>query len=129
MPIHRLRRPALLLAILAAFTIAGCDSEDDDSGGGDDAPTASFTASPTSVGVGDNHQTVVTLDASDSSDPDGDPLTFAWIAPSGRFVEGTSSSSEIAKVTFPGTAPYQVRLTVTDPDGNSDTATFTVGLN
>jgi len=129
MPIRRLRCPALLLAGLLAFTIAGCDSEDDDAGGGDDAPTASFTASPTSVAAGDNHQTVVTLDGSASSDPDGDPLTFAWIAPSGKFVEGTSSSSEIAKVTFPGIAPYEVRLTVTDPDGNSDTTTFTVGLN
>ncbi len=122
-------RPTLVLAGLLALTIAGCDSEDDDSGGDDNAPTASFTASPTSVPAGDNHQTVVTLDASASSDPDGDPLNFSWVAPSGTYVEGTSSSSEIAKVTFPGIAPYEVRLTVTDPDGNSDTATFTVGLN
>jgi len=126
--IHRFRRSSLVLAGLLAFTIAGCDSEDDDPGGDGD-PTASFTASPTSVPAGDNNQTVVTLDGSNSSDPDGDVLSFAWVAPSGTYVEGTSSSSEIAKVTFPGAAPYEVRLTVTDPDGNSDTATFTVGLN
>ena len=127
--IHRLRRPSLVLAGLLAFTIAGCDDDDGLTDDGDGEPSASFTASPANVPAGDNNQTVVTLDASDSSDPEGDQLTFSWVAPSGTYVEGTSSSSEIAKVTFPGAAPYEVRLTVTDPDGNSDSTTVTVGLN
>lgn len=111
--------------LLAAAGMIGCDSDES----GDGAPTASFTASPTSVPAGDNHETVVTLDGSASSDPDGDVLSYAWVAPMGRYVGGTSASSEIAQVTFPGSAPYDVTLTVTDPDGNSDTASVTVGLN
>ncbi|MFV1980895.1 MAG: PKD domain-containing protein [Rhodothermia bacterium] len=119
----------MVLAGFLAFTIAGCGDDGGLTDNGEGDPTASFTASPTSVAAGDNNQTVVTLDASNSSDPDGDALSFAWVAPSATFVEGTSASSEIAKVTYPGIAPYPVRLTVTDPDGNSDSATFTVGLN
>lgn len=112
--------------VVLALTVTGCDSEDE---GGGAAPTASFTASPNSVPAGDGNQTVVTLDASASSDPDGDPLSYSWTVPNGTFVEGTSASSEIAKVTFPGIAPYDVTLTVTDPDGNSDSTTVTVGLS
>ena len=115
----------IALSLFAAVGLVGCDSDDP----ADGAPTASFTASPTSVPAGDNHQTVVTLDGSASSDPDGDALSFSWNVPSGTFVGGTSSSSEIAQVTFPGTGSYNVTLTVTDPDGNSDSASFTVGLN
>jgi len=113
------------IILLATTGLAGCDSDES----GEGAPTASFTASPTSVAAGDNHQTVVTLDASASSDPEGDILSYSWNVPSGTFVGGTSSSNEIAQVTFPGLAPYEITLTVTDPVGNSDSTSFTVGLN
>ena len=69
------------------------------------------------------------LDGSASSDPDGGDLSYSWIVPNGTFVDGTSSSSAVAAVTFPGTAPYRVTLTVTDLAGNRDTTSFTVGLN
>jgi hypothetical protein len=113
------------IALLAATVIVGCDSDES----GEGAPTASFSASPSSVPAGDNHQTIVTLDGSASSDPEGDVLSYSWNVPSGTFVGGTSSSSEIAQVTFPGAAPYTVTLTVTDPDGNDDSTSVTVGLN
>ena len=115
--------------LAAAVGLAGCDSNDGGNGGGDGVPTASFTASPTSVRAGDGNRTVVTLDGSASFDPDGGPLSFSWTVPNGTFVDGTSASSEIAEVTFPGTAPYRVTLIVTDADGNSDSFSFTVGLN
>ncbi len=93
------------------------------------APTALFTASPEFVAANDMNQTVVTLDGSASTDPDGDALTFSWTAPSGTFVENTSATSQVAKVTFPGTAPYDVRLIVSDGRGGADTTNFLVTLN
>jgi len=99
------------------------------SGPANEAPTAVIAASPTSVPSGDNNQTVVTLDGSGSSDPEGDPLTFSWVVESGTFVNGTNASSEIAQVTFPGSAPYGVSLTVSDGNGNQDTAQTTIGVS
>lgn len=93
------------------------------------APTASFTASPTSVPAGDGNSTVVTLNGSASSDPDGDSLTFSWTVPSGTFVGGTGPDSEIAQVTFPGAAPYTVTLIVDDGNGRTDSTSFTIQLN
>lgn len=92
-------------------------------------PVAVIAADPTEVPEGDNHETVVTLDGSGSSDPDGDPLTFEWTAPSGAFVNGTTAGSQVAAVTFPGTAPYDVTLVVEDGQGASDAASVTIGLS
>lgn len=91
-------------------------------------PTASISASPTVVPRNDGNVTVVTLDGSNSTDPNGDPLTYQWTVASGTFVNGTAPTDPIAQVTFPGTAPYAVTLTVRDPDGNSNTATTSIAL-
>jgi len=93
------------------------------------APTAVISASPTVVPRNDGNNTVVTLDGSGSTDPNGNSLTYRWTAASGTFVNGTTPTDSIAQVTFPGTAPYAVTLTVTDPDGNSNTANTTIGLS
>lgn len=107
-----------LLLSLAIFS--GCGTELLPDGSNND-PIASFTIDPPSVPRGDNYETVVTLDASESSDEDGDPLTFQWTVQSAYFVEGTASTSEIAKVTFPGIADYSVTLEVSDGNGGSNT--------
>ena len=96
---------------------------------GNGAPVALFTASPTSVPAGDGNTTVVTLNGSASSDPDGDTLTFSWTVPSGTFVNGTSATSVIPQVTFPGTGDYTVTLVVSDGNGGSDSTSFTVLLS
>lgn len=60
--------------------------------------------------------TPLTLDASDSQDPDGDPLSYAWTLPSGV----ARGSRIIVFFDRPGT--YTITLEAQDPDGLIDTA-------
>ena len=92
------------------------------------APVAAFTATPTTIPAGDGNTTVITLDASDSLDPDGDPITFAWNVPGGTFVGGTDANSEVAQITLPGTGPVVVELVVSDDGGLTDLAQFVIQL-
>ncbi len=114
--------PAMLLLV------AACGDDPVTPPPSPNAPTAVISASPPVVPRNDGNNTVVTLDGSGSTDPNGDTLTYQWTAASGTFVNGTTSSDMIAQVTFPGTAPYAVTLTVRDPDGNSNTANTTIAL-
>ena len=114
--------------ILASFVVAGC-SDDDPTGMGDNSdPIARVTASPNSVRAGDNFQTIVTIDASASSDADGDALTFSWVVPNGRFENGTTNQDQIIEVSFPGSRPYAVVVTVSDGQGGEDEATISIGI-
>ena len=119
----------------AALIIIGVAACGDNSPTGDQPidptnrrPTARVSASPLNVPVSDGHATVVTIDGSQSADPDNDLLTYTWVVPSGRFVDGTSDGDPIIKVTFPGAAPYRVVLTVRDGRGGSNVAEITIGL-
>jgi PKD repeat protein len=77
-------------------------------------PTASFDFNPSSPFVGDD-----VLFASDVSDPDGDTLTFSW-----NFGDGTPAGTTRNPIhTFASAGSMPVTLTVTDPSGESDTAT------
>jgi hypothetical protein len=73
----------------------------------------------------------MTLDGSGSSDPDGDPLTFAWTVvsrPDGSTAEIASASSAVASFTPDLEGVYVVQLAVSDGQFTStDTATLTVG--
>lgn len=126
---YRLTRRSVLATglLLAAVPLVGCDDDDDPiQPPQNQAPIAVASASPDSVPMGDGDQTVVTLDGSQSSDPDGDVLTFSWNVPSGTFVGGTTATSAMAQVTFPGNAPYPVTLTVDDGQGATAQAQLTV---
>ena len=91
-------------------------------------PTAD--AGPNQTGVWEG--SLVTLDGSGSSDPDGDPLRYRWNQLSGEPV--VLSSRNVANPTFMAPegltveAVLQFRLLVTDPEGlfDSDTVTVTV---
>ena len=117
----------VLLVPLAGLVMAAC-GDDDPTGTDNDDPVARIEASPLNVSQGDANQTVVTIDGSDSSDPDGNQLSYSWTVPNGTFVNGTTASDAIIEVTFPGTAPYVVTVTVSDANGGTDTAQVTIGI-
>jgi glucose/arabinose dehydrogenase/PKD repeat protein len=78
------------------------------------APSAVATATPTSGTA----PLKVTLDGRGSSDPDGDPLTYSWDI-DGNVLQSTSATTTW---TFTTGGTYNVRLTVSDPDGLSSTS-------
>lgn len=84
---------------------------------GNDAPTASFTATPTS---GDA-PLAVSFDATGSSDSDGAIISSVW-----NFGDGATASGVTSSHTYNGAGTYLAQLTVTDNDGAKDTATRTI---
>jgi hypothetical protein len=77
--------------------------------------------SPSSAGPARGQ--AVRFDSSGSSDPDGDPLTRAWdLDGDGRFDDGDGVTA--TRAFGPGT--FTVRVRVTDPSGESDTASASV---
>ena len=74
-----------------------------------------------------NASTLVILDASASSDSDGDSLTFSWVQTSGTTVTLNDDTAEMPTFTV-GSAEsiYIFTLTVTDPKGASSTDTVTI---
>ena len=85
-------------------------------------PTADFVFDPQAVPIGDNFETVVTFNAT-GSDPDGDQLSYEWAFQGGR---PTAATGGVATTTFPGAAPYEVTLTVSDGRGSEFTVTKVV---
>jgi len=74
------------------------------------APTAAFTVTPQgTTGLS------FAFDGAGSSDPDGDPLTYAW-----DFGDDETATGETVAHTYAEADTYEVTLTVTDPDGASD---------
>ncbi|HYJ80824.1 MAG TPA: PKD domain-containing protein, partial [Longimicrobiaceae bacterium] len=63
----------------------------------------------------------VTLDASGSSDPDGDALTFAW-----DFGDGGTGTGATPTHVYADNGNYLVTVTATDPYGATSVATTTV---
>src|ERR1043166_5361587 len=88
--------------------------------GADNAPTAVATATPTTGPA----PLTVTGDASRSSDPDGDVLTYSW-----DFGDASSATGSSVSHTYSRDGPFVLRLTVDDRRGGvaQDTVLIQVG--
>ena len=84
------------------------------------APTASFTAVPSSG----NAPLEVTFDASASTDPDDDTLTYSW-----DFGDTTGGTGEITSHIYSDAGTYTAVLTVDDGREGSDTASRIITVN
>ena len=74
-------------------------------GGGNQPPVASFTASPNGL--------TVSFNGSGSSDPDGSIASYSW-----SFGDNTTGSGASTSKTYSAAGTYTVTLTVTDDKGN-----------
>ena len=63
----------------------------------------------------------VTFDATGSSDPNGDELSYSW-----NFGDGQSSDEPLVKHSYTSPGSYEVELWVRDSDGNRDNARSTI---
>jgi choice-of-anchor B domain-containing protein len=72
----------------------------------------------------------VALQGAQSSDPDGDPLQFAWLQTAGPPVTLTQADAATAHFTAPGAgaAPLTFQLTATDPAGNAAADSTTISV-
>jgi glucose/arabinose dehydrogenase len=83
-------------------------------------PTAAATASPTTG----NAPLTVNFDGTGSTDPDGDPLSYAWdLDADGAYDDSTSSRTTF---TYTANGTYAAGLRVTDGRGGSDTDSVTI---
>jgi PKD repeat protein len=78
-------------------------------------PTAAFSTSVSGL--------VASVDAADSSDPDGTIAGYAW-----DFGDGSTGTGTSPNHTYSGTGTYTVKLTVTDDKGSTDSVTHVITL-
>jgi len=84
---------------------------------GNRAPVAIATSPDLSRPVGYS----VTFDASTSTDPDGDSLSYVW-----QFGDGTTGEGQVVSYRYAAQGNYSCTLTVYDGRGGSATAALTV---
>ena len=90
--------------------------------GANQPPVAVATANPTSGDIG----MTVSFDGSGSSDPNGDPLTYAWdLDGDGGFDDSTAAKPPW---TYTTAGSYRVSLRVSDGRGGTATDAITIGV-
>ncbi len=101
-----------------------------DSDGATDTATQSLTVQPaqnrppTARFAVSTHGLTVSVDATSSSDPDGDALTYAW-----TFSDGATASGVTTNHTFAQGGDHTISVVVTDPGGASSTTARSLTLS
>jgi len=85
---------------------------------GNTAPSAAFAYDPSTPAPGET----VTFDGSESTDPDGDVVSYEWTSPDASL----ETTGRRVSYSFGSPGSYDVTLTVTDDAGATDTRTRTV---
>ena len=106
-------------ALDALSAVAGRTDEIPAVGGGNETPTARAQVADATLQVGEE----TTLDASQSSDPDGEIRSYEWDLDGDGTLDTTGVTVTPA---YDEPGEYTVRLRVTDDDGASDTDSVTV---
>jgi PKD repeat protein len=99
------------------YTPSGSGPAESPLTGVNNAPSAVFTVSTTSGTV----PLAVSFNAGNSTDPDGNALTFSW-----NFGDGATGSGVTASHTFTVAGVYPVTLIVADGNGGADTAVTSI---
>jgi len=89
--------------------------------GGGRSPVASASANPTSG----NAPLTVQFSSAGSSDPDGDPITYAWDFTTNGSTDSTAANPSF---TYTGNGDFTATLTVRDSTGRSSTASVVIGV-
>ena len=124
-------KPAVSVLIALTLVLQACGSSDsgDDTSIANVAPSAAASASSNAVSVGDS--ALVELFSTGSVDPDGDTLSFSWEQTAGAGVVLDNADTETASFEVPTINDAETlifELTVSDPDGESDTAIVSVDV-
>ncbi len=107
-----MKRRTFVLAVFLGLALAGCQREV-----GNLAPVAQFRISAEEVTVFEE----VVFDGSESQDPDGEIVEFAW-----DFGDGNTGTGAIAIHIYAKSGQYPVSLTVRDDQGATATAQKTL---
>lgn len=92
-------------------------------------PTARASIAPTALNIGRGQTVDATLSGSQSSDPEGDALTFNWSQTSGSTAAKIANpKNATTKVTFSSAGAYQFTLKVTDTGNKTSSATITINV-
>jgi len=83
-----------------------------------ESPQASIELDPTTANVGEQ----IDLSGAESTDPDGEIVSYEWT------VDGTSYTGETTSISLDSPGEYTVELTVTDDAGETDTVTRTLTI-
>lgn len=109
-------RPGLWAPLVLAFVVGACGDEPTEPGI-EEPPNEPPVARLSTVESSGSTPFRVQLDASESSDPDGQIASYAW-----DFGDGAKASGAAAEHTYGAVGMYVVALTVRDDDGAEATA-------
>ncbi|MEM9829460.1 MAG: PKD domain-containing protein [Bacteroidota bacterium] len=122
-PLNKIYQLSCLLLIALVVGVSACKTEDDPEPVGE--PPVADAGSDLDAAVSSS----VTLDGTGSSDPESQPLTYAWALttrPDGSSASVTSATQATTTFIPDVEGTYVATLTVTDPDGNTDTDDATI---